>query len=468
MVITRGTRWAFGSGGVLYGVVYNAHYFVLIYYSQVLGLQPALAGLAIGIGLVFDAITDPLVGYLSDSTRSPLGRRHPWLYAAIVPLCASFYFLWHPPSFVQGHGALFAWLVACNIILRTALTMFLVSAYAIVAELTQDYDERTRLLTLFFSFYSVFANGMSVLIYAVWLVPTATQPDGVLNAAGYQQAGLFGTLLIFASVAIFTLSLQRYVPHLKQFRAAGQVSVAGFVRQVGDVLRSRSARAVMVGGVLYYAGTGTYVALWVYIYSYFWAFTSSQMTLIVIAMAVAALFLPSVMKRWCRGRDKKRVAIGSLLAAILVNMLPILMRLLDAFPDNGTTALLWVMVVAGFVETALFLVFDTTWQSMTADLAERTELYTGRRNEGVISSAIAFATKCADAIGALIGGALLAVIAFPTSATVGEVSGDVLFKLGLVYGPVVFVIWVFAIVALNRYGISRARHEQTLAQLGRA
>ncbi len=66
--ITKGTRWAYGAGG--YGVLYNAHFFVLIYYSQVLGLDAGLAGLAVGIGLVFDAITDPLIGYLSDSTRS--------------------------------------------------------------------------------------------------------------------------------------------------------------------------------------------------------------------------------------------------------------------------------------------------------------------------------------------------------------------------------------------------------------
>jgi len=68
--ITTGTRWAYSSGGAGYGVLYNAHFFVLIYYSQVLGLDAGLAGLAVGISLVSDAITDPLVGYLSDSTRS--------------------------------------------------------------------------------------------------------------------------------------------------------------------------------------------------------------------------------------------------------------------------------------------------------------------------------------------------------------------------------------------------------------
>ena len=53
--LTPGTRWTFGAGGIAYGVLYNAHYFVLAFYSQVLGLDPGLAGLAVGIGLVVDA-----------------------------------------------------------------------------------------------------------------------------------------------------------------------------------------------------------------------------------------------------------------------------------------------------------------------------------------------------------------------------------------------------------------------------
>ena len=76
--ITTSSRWAYGSGGAGYGVLYNAHYFVLIYYSQVLGLDPGLAGLAVGIGLVFDAVTDPLIGYLSDSTQYRSQRENKW------------------------------------------------------------------------------------------------------------------------------------------------------------------------------------------------------------------------------------------------------------------------------------------------------------------------------------------------------------------------------------------------------
>ena len=463
--LTTSSRLAYSSGGAGYGVLYNAHYFVLIYYSQVLGLNPGLAGLAVGIGLVFDAVTDPLVGYLSDSTRSRWGRRHPWLYASVLPLGASFFFLWHPPAFVEGDMRLFAWLMVCNISMRTALTMFLIPAYALVAELTSEYDERTRLLTGFHVLYAVFGNGMSVLMYAVWLVPTEGISDGIMNVEGYQSAGLVGTVIIVTSVLVFAFGLRRFIPRLKQYEFDKPPSPSQFFRHVADVFRNASARIVVASGVLYYAGVGTYVVLWAYIYSYFWEFTSEQISIIVMPMALAALFLPPAMARWAAGREKKTVAMFGLLGAMTVNMLPISLRLLGFFPENGSDALFYTMMVAGFFETILFLVFDICWRSMIADLTERTELETGRRNEGVISSAITFTTKCADGLGTLIGGILLSLIAFPTETAIGEVSPDIIFDLGLIYGPVVFLIWMGVIVALSRYRISRSRHEEHVQRL---
>jgi len=146
-------------------------------------------------------------------------------------------------------------------------------------------------------------------------------------------------------------------------------------------------------------------------------------------------------------------------------VIPISLRLLGFFPENGSDALFWIMLVAGFFETILFLLYDISWRSMIADLTERTELETGRRNEGVISSSITFASKCADALGTLIAGILLSLIAFPTETAVGDVPDDVIAKLGLIYGPVVFIIWMGVIVSISRYRISRSRHGEILQRL---
>jgi len=161
------------------------------------------------------------------------------------------------------------------------------------------------------------------------------------------------------------------------------------------------------------------------------------------------------------------VAIAGMLCAMAINVIPITLRLLGFFPDNGTATLFWIMLVAGFFETNFFLVFDISWRSMIADLTERTEIETGRRNEGVISSTITFTTKCADALGTLIAGVLLALIAFPTGTAVGDVPDNVIDRLGLIYGPMVFLIWMGVIVFISRYRISRSRHEEMLEQLAK-
>ena len=398
-----------------------------MYYSQVLGLSPQLAGLALGIGLTFDAISDPLVGYLSDNTKSRMGRRHPYLYASVLPLALSYFLLWHPPATVQGDMNLFLFLVACNVALRVSLTLFLVPAYAFVAELTSDYEERTRLLTGFHAMLSVVSNGMSVLMYAIWLVPTTNYADGIMNIEGYQQAGLVGSLAIAVAILVFTIGLHRFIPRSRQYVSQQSVSPKQFYRQVRDVLRGRPTRSVIVSGMLYWAGSGTYAALWVYIYSYFWEFTSAQISLIVIPMVLGGLFMPPIVSRLARGREKKRVAIFGLLGASLVNVFPIAMRLLEIFPENGTEELFYIMVGLAFFETVLYLVYDVNWRSMTADITEQLELETGRRNEGVISSAMTFASKSAYALGTLLAGTTLALIAFPTETAVGEVSAATIF-----------------------------------------
>ncbi|MDG1708113.1 MAG: MFS transporter, partial [Emcibacteraceae bacterium] len=429
------------------------------------GLDPGLAGLAVSIGLIFDAISDPLIGYLSDNTRSKWGRRHPWLLGSILPLAAAFYFLWNPPGFVESEMWLFAWLVICNVSIRTALTLFLVPAYAMVAELTSNYDQRTALLTGFHVAYGIFTNGMSLLMYAFFLVPTEEISDGVMNPEGYQNAGILATILIVITLLVFCYGLRRFIPRLKEYKVEQSPSIGQFFHQCKDVFKGADARIVLTGGILYYIGVGTYNVLWVYMYSHFWEFTNAQVAIVGIPMAFASIFLPPLMAKLTAGREKKTVAIIGIFGAMLINIVPICLYILGFFPEGGSDWLLYIMVAAGFFETILFLVFDVCWRSMIVDLSEQTELETGRRNEGVIASSITFAGKCADAFGTLIAGILLSVIAFPTETAVGDVAPDIIVKLGLIYGPLVFAIWMGVIITLSRYRITRKVHEETVRKL---
>lgn len=92
-------KFAYGVGSIAYGVKEQGFaYFLLMFYSTVVGLEPALAGTALLIALLTDAISDPIVGYWSDNTRTRMGRRHPFMYASAVPVSLCYFLIWQPPD----------------------------------------------------------------------------------------------------------------------------------------------------------------------------------------------------------------------------------------------------------------------------------------------------------------------------------------------------------------------------------
>ena len=102
------TKLAYGFGAIAYGVKNNGFdFFLLLFYSQILGVDAELVGLALLIALVFDAFSDPFVGYLSDNTRSRWGRRHPWMYFSAIPVSVAYFFLWSPPETLTNNELFF-------------------------------------------------------------------------------------------------------------------------------------------------------------------------------------------------------------------------------------------------------------------------------------------------------------------------------------------------------------------------
>ncbi|UCE87058.1 MAG: MFS transporter, partial [Deltaproteobacteria bacterium] len=158
----RFQKISYGAGQVAEGIKNNSfEFFLFFYYNQVLGLSGTLGGAAVAIALVTDAITDPLAGSLSDSTRSRWGRRHPFMYAAPLPLALCFYLVFNPPAGL-GELGLFAWLCAFAVLTRSAMTLYHVPHMALGAELSEDYLERTVIVA-----YRVFFGLIGVLIASV-------------------------------------------------------------------------------------------------------------------------------------------------------------------------------------------------------------------------------------------------------------------------------------------------------------
>src|ERR1700689_1852040 len=183
------SQWAFGSSGVpTTGIISNGiDYFLFFFYSQVVGLSAALTGLALAIALTFDALCNPLMGYLSDHWRSRLGRRHPFMYASILPLTALYVLVWYPPADSHRQWVLFGYLLTVLILLRLSMAMFDAPVRTLVAELTPDYDERTRLASLPISASWFVGSVMTIAMYGIWLKDSAEHIHGQNNMAGDQR-----------------------------------------------------------------------------------------------------------------------------------------------------------------------------------------------------------------------------------------------------------------------------------------
>ena len=185
----------------------------MFYYVQVLQLDPILAGTALLIALVFDGISDPIIGAFSDDFQSKLGRRHPFMYASAIPFGLAFYLLFSPPESLSGMS-LFLWLTFFAISLRLMMTLFLVPYYALGAELTENFSDRTELVAFRNIFSFVAAMILSIVAFTVYFKSTDTYPQGQLNPEAYPAFALtFAVVSVFV-ILVSTIGTQSQIPFM--------------------------------------------------------------------------------------------------------------------------------------------------------------------------------------------------------------------------------------------------------------
>lgn len=455
------TRWLYGFGAVAFGVKDNGFsYFLMFYYNQVLGLPGTLAGTAIFIAMMIDAACDPILGFWSDNTRSRFGRRHPFMYASALPVAVVYYFIWNPPALSEA--MLFVYLT----ITATAVRLF-VSAYetpstAIVAELTEDYDERTRLLSLRYLFGWFGGLAMAFLMWRYFMVEF-----GVNERQTYATYGTLGSLVMLAAIVLSAVGLHPYIGRLHPPPPRQRFRLGEILRQIGVTLSNRNFLSLFLAGLFAAVGAGVATNFDTYINTHFWEFTPEQVSWIVLTLfvsaAAAAVLSPLITRRF----DKKATALGLYAMSIVWGVGPVALRLLDWFPANQTPWLFPIMMAHAIVSVTLIIMFGIVQSSMLADVVEESEMKTGRREEGLFFAARTFAAKATSGIGTLFAGLALDWIDFPRGAAPGTAPPEAVFDLGLIFGPLLTVFYLLALGSMWFYRISRADHEARIDLLGR-
>jgi len=460
-VITGRVRFLYGIGAAAYGVKDNGfNYLLLLYYNQVLGLPASLAGLAIMIALAFDAISDPLVGTWSDNTTSRWGRRHPFMYASALPVSVAYFFLWAPPFDNPSHTTLFVFLTVISIVIRFLITLYEIPSTALVAELTEDYDERTRLLSMRYMFGWFGGLTMSALAWGFFLANSEAHPVGVLNRDGWRGYGWLAAFVIFASIMLSSLGLHRFIPMLNAAPAGRSRGVLETFKGVRVTFDNRNFLALFVATLFASVGAGISSNFNSYINLHFWGFTPQQIKFIPMSLFLSAIVAAVLAPRIAARLDKKRATMNIYAISILYGALPVVLRLLDLFPDNGHPWLLPIMVFHAATEIVLLIMFGILNSSMLADVVEHSEASTGRREEGLFFAARTFAHKVASSAGVFVAGIALELISFPSGAEPGSVPDDVIFNMGVIFGPLLMIFYGFAWRSLSYYEITRAGHDE--------
>lgn len=441
--------------------------FLLLYYSQILGVPASTTAIILALCLFADAITDPMVGAYSDNFRSRLGRRHPFMYAASVPLGLFMYLLFTPPA-GASELTLVIWLFAFTLCTRTAFTFFIMPWNAVAAEFSDDYVERTSIITYRYVVGwiggVIFSFGMYTFVFA----SSEEYPAGQLDPGNYPLFAMITGGLITLWCIVSTHMTRREVPYLLQpVQETPRFDFMDLARQVLLALSNRNFRLMFAGMLLFAGIAGIGGVFDMYMNTYFWEFAPEDLRWFAFSLfgaMVAFVLVPLLQERF----QKQQILVTVLAVTMVLAMLKVVFRFVDIWPDNGDPYLVVALVIHTSFAAGLLTTAGIMFGSMVADMVDEQEHRVGRRQEGVFASAIGFSAKATSSLGLIIGGFLLDyAIGFPRGTQPGEVADNVLFKLAFTDGIAVPICYFLPIWMLTRYTLTRDRLTEIQAELGR-
>lgn len=428
---------------------------LLFYLTVVCGLSGAAAGAALGAALVIDAFIDPLVGSMSDNSRSRHGRRHPFLAASVIPVVIAYGALFSAPAELKG-AALFAYALVGLLAVRIGISFYNVPYYALGAELSDDYAERTTIAAARI-LVSVLTTALSAfLAYGVFMHGA----DGQARREAYAPFAWTSGLLIFAGGMIACIGTLAARGRMHAVPDAPAPPLSSILREVSEVFRNPSFRKIFMACLVLAVALGVASALTLHANTYFWGLP--RQSILMAALATSFGILVGVFgSGLAAGRLEKRTSTRAGMCLIgLCQLLPPLIKVAGLIPGPLVVP---TLVAASFLTGAGTSAALIGFQSMMADAADEHELRFGARREGLHFAGLTFAGKASTGIGAMIAGLVLDVIGFPhggQAASRGLVAlpAEVARHLGLLYGPGSAVLTLFAILTLLRYGRTRADH----------
>lgn len=422
------TRFAFGAGGIP-ETFKNAAWdmFILFYFTQVLGLPGALAGVAIAIALAVNALVDPSIGSYSDAMPSGrFGRRQTLMAIAVVPFCISFTLLFSAPESL-GQTGTFIWLVGFAVIARVAISLFTIPYYALNVELSRNKFERPILTSFRQVGTSLGRIIMPVVAFTFFFAATPEFENGQLNRAAYPQFALAISVSSFL-LMIWCIwgtngrskDIERSVTRIGQVRKVPSLMVT--IRQIGQAFKcTRNVRWQVMLGVFMFISLGVLNIYTLHLSTYYWRLTPSEIRNVSASLPPGTLLAAVLARYYVPYFDKKRLMFSFIILYGLVVLIPIGGPLFRAFPQPDDPVQQPVLMAFKFLAGVFYGGFLTTSATVSADIADELELDSGEPRQALLSSFTFFSMFAASALVSVAGGIFLDIIEFPVGMPVKDV-----------------------------------------------
>lgn len=459
--IPLGVKVGYGSTELgLVAVEVLIQIYLLKFYNVAVGLPSALAGFALSVAILWDAFTDPVMGGISDRTRTRWGKRRPYFLPGALGVAIFFIALFHPPSFAN-HLFAFSYLLAGFIALNTALTVVAVPHVSLAGEMAFDRDERTALF------------GYRRLFSTLGLVLGTVLPALVLRSLGGEEtpenirASRGITALLLAAPILLT-ALWAFVATRGRDESSNEPTspAPSLVRSLTrlflsqrDVWRNRVFLPLLLSAIIAGAGRTLNGSIALYYYEYRLHLPEETVVLAILLPFFLCLLASIPVWVWISRRYGKKWPsfLGVLgLALMTVFTYPF-------FPPGSVRGPIFTAVAGGFFAGSIVIL-----DSLIADVVDYDELRTGRNREGLYFGVWKLGTKVARAIGLAFAGVFLQFIGFDEGQTTQTT--EVGWRLALLFGPVVGVFFTAAAAVFATLPLTDAVHRrvQKLLQRRRA
>lgn len=437
--IPLGVKIAYGAAEGSSSLIFTTlGIYFLPFLTDVVGIGPSIGGSILFAAVMWDAITDPVMGIISDRTRSRFGRRRPYLVGAAIPFGITFWLLFSTPCL--DRTALVIYYLAMALLLHTAITIIDIPYTALAPEMTRDYDERTSLV----SYRVVWSQITSTIGAAVPLLIVERFSD---PKTGWSVTGaVFGAACIFPILLTwrFTRGWERHAEETEPLR---------FRDMLGALLGNRSFR--YVAGIYLFSITSVYVisAMAIYFLEYYIGFSEKEISVFFLFFFICTL-------AWVPGITVASNRLGKRNAFILFMGLWALAYGVGNFLIKPGQILM-VYLISVFGAAGAGSTFQLCW-AMIPDVVEVDEFKTGRRREGLYYGVAIFLLKVGSAFALLIVGHALERIGYVPEAAQPPA---VLLGLRILFGPMVAGMLVISIILAYFLPMTRDRHKALLAAI---